>query len=290
LDKVELEIQKLMGELKKLDLKAFNQVSVIFAGMAGAGNKSNKSKLEMILGKVIEKNTPFFVDNDAITALYSGSLGQEGIVNISGTGSIAYGINRDGKRERVGGWGYLLGDPGSGFSVGKEALTTLLDGYDKGRGITLLDTKIIQHFSIKEPPDSIPIIYGNSDSRRLVASIVPLVFSAADEGDNVARSILRNTATAIAENIWCLAPKLFSPSEKQIPVVLTGGLFTREEWFVPTIKGHLGCKSMTFDLIVPSIPPVVGSVFGGYKMLEKEFDHDFIQRLKSSLISKEGKK
>lgn len=278
---VETEIQKLVLELKALDFEAFNQVSVIFAGMAGAGNDSNKGELESIIGKVTEKAIPCYVDTDAITALYSGSLGQEGIVHISGTGSIAFGINREGKTERVGGWGYLVGAEGSGFSIGQEALKGLFDRYDNCKERSLLDEKILRYFSITEPPEAIPIIYRNTDPRKLVASVVPLVFAAADEGDCGAQHILLGTARDIAENIKCLSPKLYSTTETRIPVVLAGGLFSRKDWFLPTIEEQLKLAGLYFNLIVPSVPPIVGSVIGGLKMLGQEIDYDYIKRLKS---------
>jgi len=285
LNVVESEIKKLISELKKHNLEAFNQISIIFAGMSGAGNAENKRKLELILERIIGKDTSFFVDHDAITALYTGTYGKEGMVHISGTGSIAYGMNRAGKRERVGGWGYLLGDHGSGFAVGQEAFMSLFDRYDQGQNQTILDTFILQHFSVKEPPEMVPIIYGESDSRRLIASIVPFIFKAADEGDRNAQNILSHHATAIAENIYCLTQKLFSEAETQIPVVLTGGLFSREDWLVPTIKAYLESKNMKANLIIPTLPPVIGSVIGGYKMHEIEINQDIIQRLEIFFIN-----
>ncbi|QOR67037.1 hypothetical protein IM538_02350 [Cytobacillus suaedae] len=284
---VETEIQKLVNELRTLDLQAFNQVSVIFAGMAGAGNDSNKGELESILGKVLEMNIPIYVENDAITALYSGSLGQEGIVHISGTGSIAFGINREGKTDRVGGWGYLVDSGGSGFSIGQKAFNGLFDRYDNCNERTLLDEKVLRNFSITEPSDLIPIIYRNPDPRKLVASIVPLVFAAADEGDCGAQHILLSTARDIVENIKSLAPKLYSTTETQIPVVLAGGLFSRKDWFISTIKEQLELVGLNCNLIVPSVPPIVGSVIGGLKMLKKEIESDFIKRLKSFFENKE---
>ncbi len=284
---VEAEIQKLIFELKALDVQSFNQLSVIFAGMAGAGNDSNKHELETIIDKVVEKDIPIHVENDAMTALYSGSLGQEGIVHISGTGSIAFGINRDGKTERVGGWGYLVDARGSGFAIGQEAIKGLFDRYDKCKEKTLLDEKVLRYFSITETSDLIPIIYRNPDPRKLVASIVPLVFAAADEGDQVAQLILLSTARDIAGNIKSLAPKLYSTTETQIPVVLAGGLFSRKDWLVSTIKEQLELSGLNCNLIVPTVPPIVGSVVGGLKMLKGEIDLDFIKRLKFNFENRE---
>ena len=47
---------------------------------------------------------------------------QDGIALISGTGSVAWGRTPDGRTARAGGWGYLLGDEGSGYWVGRQAV------------------------------------------------------------------------------------------------------------------------------------------------------------------------
>ena len=62
------------------------------------------------------------VVNDALVALEAGAPDQPGVVVISGTGSIAYGRNREGEAARAGGWGYVLGDEGSGYWIGRAAL------------------------------------------------------------------------------------------------------------------------------------------------------------------------
>ncbi|MFP3490923.1 BadF/BadG/BcrA/BcrD ATPase family protein, partial [Staphylococcus sp. SIMBA_130] len=70
------------------------------------------------------------VNIDAINALYSGTLGKPGIVQIAGTGSITFSINHDGLSDRVGGWGYLIGEMGSGFALGRDALEAAFLAHD----------------------------------------------------------------------------------------------------------------------------------------------------------------
>ena len=62
------------------------------------------------------------VVNDALVALEAAIPGGPGVVIISGTGSIAYGRNAAGEAARAGGWGYVLGDEGSGYWIGRAAL------------------------------------------------------------------------------------------------------------------------------------------------------------------------
>ena len=71
--------------------------------------------------------------NDATAALVGGTGHPFGVVCVAGTGSIAFGVNRAGERARAGGWGHLLGDEGSGYAIGLEALRAVCRASD-GRG------------------------------------------------------------------------------------------------------------------------------------------------------------
>ena len=73
------------------------------------------------------------VVNDALIALVAGARDEPGIVIIAGTGSIVYGRNAAGEAARAGGWGHMIGDEGSGYWIGREALAAVMRGGD-GRG------------------------------------------------------------------------------------------------------------------------------------------------------------
>lgn len=89
------------------------------------------------------------VENDAICALASGTYGESGIVLIAGTGSISYCYNKKtNELNRVGGWGYVLGDEGSGYDIGRQALVAIMKSYD-GRGKSTQLTEALKTFKSK---------------------------------------------------------------------------------------------------------------------------------------------
>ena len=86
------------------------------------------------------------VVNDALIALQAGVGDAPGIVIVSGTGSIAYGRNDRGEASRAGGWGYVLGDEGSGYWIGRLALRAVVRHAD-GRGrATSLTPRLLDAF------------------------------------------------------------------------------------------------------------------------------------------------
>ena len=90
------------------------------------------------------------VVNDALVALVAGAGDAEGVVVVAGTGSIAYGRDASGRAARAGGWGYLLGDEGGGFWIGRAALMAVVRQFD-GRGpVTLLTPMILEHLELSD--------------------------------------------------------------------------------------------------------------------------------------------
>src|SRR5699024_11034486 len=98
-------------------------------------------------------------DHDASIALLGALSGSDGVAVIAGTGSIAYGLSGE-QSSRVGGWGYLLGDEGSGLWIAKQALQQVMQGYD-GRlepDLDLIDAAR-NYFNVSELGQLIPLIY-----------------------------------------------------------------------------------------------------------------------------------
>ncbi|UHA73970.1 N-acetylglucosamine kinase [Paenibacillus sp. 481] len=256
------------------------QVQGVFAGIAGIEQGDNRDELYRYLGelddlrRLIELRElselreriparPIFIviDNDAVTALYAGTYGQHGIVQIAGTGSVTYGIDESGARARVGGWGYLLGDEGSGYALGREALAAIfaaLDGIGPPTALTDMCLRAGDWLHVRE---IIPFIYDHA-ARLRIASFAPCVLEAAERHDEVALGIVRHAGEQMGRSIVGLRRKLFPQQPVlSIPVVLAGGLFNCAHLFVPHIERV--CKELGelhVHFVIPAIPPVGGAV------------------------------
>jgi N-acetylglucosamine kinase-like BadF-type ATPase len=115
----ELEVEKVLHQVME---KALEDVDIvpdgICLGIAGVDRPDDAAVVRGIMKRIGYKARVLVV-NDALVALESGAPGQPGIVIISGTGSISYGRNAAGMAARSGGWGYVLGDEGSGYWIGR---------------------------------------------------------------------------------------------------------------------------------------------------------------------------
>ncbi|MCS6860633.1 MAG: hypothetical protein NZT92_09985 [Abditibacteriales bacterium] len=134
----------------------------------------------------------FLLDHDAAAA-WAGALEcQPGVIIIAGTGSVAFGVNAQGERGMAGGWGWLLGDEGSGYWIGREALRAVCaqaDGRIPSR-ITLAPA-ILHHLGLSSADELVDYAYqGPGLSREQVANLTPVVLRCAEQGDCVATDIL----------------------------------------------------------------------------------------------------
>ncbi|HEY7358415.1 MAG TPA: BadF/BadG/BcrA/BcrD ATPase family protein [Ktedonobacterales bacterium] len=150
-----------------------------------------------------------------------------GVALVAGTGSIALGRNARGAAARAGGWGHILGDEGSGYDIGRQALQAATRAAD-GRGeATALLEQITRAWGLERPDDMIGRVYNNDDDKALIARLAPLVLRAARDGDHAARQIARRAADELALAALAVCKSL-DFSGGRVGLALGGGLLLNE--------------------------------------------------------------
>ncbi|WP_143470053.1 N-acetylglucosamine kinase [Kocuria marina] len=151
----------------------------------------------------------------------------EGIAVIAGTGSVAWGVNASGHGTRAGGWGYLLGDEGSGYWLGREAVRHVLrDAQHRGASDETpaeddrFARAVLGHAGVDTPTELIAAFHDRPD-RTHWAGLARTVIELAPH-DNAARELVSAAAAHLAELIITVARNLGEP----LPVVMGGGLAT----------------------------------------------------------------
>lgn len=186
--------------------------------------------------------------NDAETALYGGVLGGEGVILISGTGSISFGRNNEGKTMRCGGWGHILGDEGSGYDIGRRALTSITRSYDGRENETILTSIILKKLDLKNPMELINYVYRSGAGKKEIASLARCVDEAYKKGDKTAERILRESAY---ELYLCITPIIngLGLKDKKIPLALNGSVLTKNEFVNTEFKKLVEEKFPHIDII-----------------------------------------
>ncbi|NLB73992.1 MAG: hypothetical protein GX795_08220 [Firmicutes bacterium] len=254
---------------------------VMWIGIAGVDRPGERERVTASL-QDLGLARRVVVDNDAAAALASGTMGKPGIVVIAGTGSIAFGVNEEGKRARSGGWGYILGDEGSAYYIGRKALNSVTRARD-GRGKqTLLSQAIIDHFSINNVDELVGLAYADRFDRIEIANLSPVVAEIAGEGDEVACWILDQAGAELGIAAGAVA-KALNMEDTEFPCVTTGGVFKSGSRVTHALMRELMKVAHISALTQPEFPPVAGAYFLGLRELGLSINEHVVERTKSSL-------
>lgn len=197
-------------------------------GSAGVDRPEDKKIMTDIIRSAGFDNQ-LIVTNDAEVALYGGVLGGEGIIIISGTGSICFGRNSQGKTCRAGGWGHIIGDEGSGYDIGKRALISIVRSYDGREKETLLTSLVLDHLKLTSAENLIDYVYRSGIGKKEIADLAKIVDDAYKAGDSTAELILKNSAE---ELYLCTIPviKKLGLSDKKVPLAVNGSVLTKNKY------------------------------------------------------------
>ncbi len=204
------------------------QFSRIRAGicLAGIGRKGMQEELA-------GWTSPFAVtvfESDGLGACLGAHAGEDGGIVIIGTGSI--GLARvDGREIRIGGYGFPVGDEGSGADLGLAAIRVSLRAHDGREPQTRFTKDVLARFQ----GDPFEVIAWMDKAHATdYATLAPLVLRHADLGDSHARAIMQNGAALIDAMVRTLF-------EREVPrVALIGGLSSAmEAWLAPDVRRRL---------------------------------------------------
>ena len=196
--------------------------------------------------------------NDALIALVGGLGHAIGIVAIAGTGSIIFGRNSQGCTKRVGGWGNILGDEGSAYSIAVQGMQAALRAYD-GRGLpTSLQERLIGHLDLKSIEDLIEVVYRQGWGVKEIAALAPIVDEAATSGDKVALRIIEDAVKELVQATQVVIDAIFSPDEV-FEVVTTGSVWHGKSKIRDRFEALIVTRSPFAKVISPRNEPAYGA-------------------------------
>jgi len=210
------------------------------------------------------------LEPDYVGAYYVATHGSPGVGIIAGTGSIAYGEDGHGKKARAGGWGWFIGDEGSGIWIGARALNAMARAYDGTGKETSLLVMICKELKIKNCMDLMNIAYkeGTADAS-LASRVAPLVNRAAAEGDTEAVRILQQAGRELALMTLTVSSKLGLDEGKHI-VGCVGSVF-KSNIVLDTFRNLVRKQTKTVEFRGPFTDylPLMGPAVMAFKVLEK---------------------
>ncbi|MEQ4305507.1 BadF/BadG/BcrA/BcrD ATPase family protein [Plantactinospora sp. B6F1] len=216
-------------------------------GLAGAGRLLADPAGRLAFERVWQEvglRCRYEVLGDALVAYASGTAEPDGTILIAGTGAIAVEVRDMTLAQVADGHGWLLGDAGSGFWLGREAVRRTLADLDRHRTPgplgTLVLTELLGSAEVAaRPRDTVDSLIQTVTRRPPVelAALAPLVIRADRDGDPSAGAILAEAARLLAANV-----ERIRPADARTPIVLGGGLLTGDTPLAEAVRPALTAR------------------------------------------------
>jgi len=231
-------------------------VEIVVASLAGLDcSLDYKAMEEAVEGFPIGR---MMLVHDSMAALYATNAGRESAIIIAGTGSATAGINSRGKYARAGGWGYILGDEGSGFYLAKRGIVAALLEYEERGPRTMITSLLLKKFNAKTPDEIIWHVYTGGMSITEFAKLAPIVTEAALNGDEVAVRIMHDAGRELANTVSGVIRRL-KMEDDEFPIGLIGGVFKAGRLVTGPLEEAVHKVAPKAYLTTPRFPPVIGS-------------------------------
>jgi len=254
LNNKEIALDNILSAIKEIiDEFGVSELNCIYLGIAGSevGENakiiSDKIKNELKIDSVVM--------NDAEIALKAMLKGKDGILTIAGTGSIAFGINKN-VTSRCGGWGNLLGDEGSGYRISIDAIKRIIFEEEHSLPQSELTKKIMTKLEINSVNEITKFVY--SSTKDEIASLAPIVARLGEAGDEIASEILINEGVELAKTVENVYKKL---KFKSCSIALVGGVIRKAKVVRKAFEDYLRENIVIEDIVDEEISPTMGAYY-----------------------------
>lgn len=253
------KFRRLMQEICEY-LNSVGNCRAVCLGSAGVSN----TQMVQIVSSAMEQAgiTNWKLVGDQVIALHGALDGKEGISLIAGTGSICFGRGVDGTQARSGGWGHLIGDEGSGYALGRDAVQAVALAWDGCGPETVLTGLLAERFQLDTQPKIISYVYGADKSR--LAALSRLVEEAAAKGDAVANEIIRSNAKKLSALVVAVGRRLGLESPR---VAMLGGMLENDTILRKEFIRAMTEKAPDYTCIAPIHNACIGAVMIAEEMI-----------------------
>ncbi|MGD9896006.1 MAG: N-acetylmuramic acid 6-phosphate etherase [Candidatus Methylacidiphilaceae bacterium] len=245
------EIQKLLAEIRSA---AGEEIDSIGAAFAGCHLQVQRQRVSQLLRALWPSATRIEVAEDTHSA-YAGAFGSgEGIIVIAGTGSNVLGYRKE-RWARAGGWGHILGDPGSAYDLAHVGLRRVYDAFDATEEVVPLGHSFLQKTGQGDLEELFVYIHAAASKDR-IAALAPCVLENAAAGDALAIDVVRSRSCLLANQVRYVSERL---GFDRPAIALVGGLFEHSEAYVALFGGELRSRLAVSEIFVSRVPGAVGA-------------------------------
>jgi N-acetylglucosamine kinase-like BadF-type ATPase len=239
------------------------QVERTCIGVAGASVPQVKDAVRRFVSEVVPGTVVVLGDNEI--ALESVFGGAPGVVVASGSGSIAYGRNEQGETARAGGHGFAIGDEGSGYWIGRAAVSAALRALDNGKE-TLMLTQLAYALGAHARDEIVKV--ANSSPPPDFAAVFPVVTQASEAEDPIAVEVLKRAGGELAQLAATVIRRLW-PENTAVRVGMVGGVFQNSSIVRQEFYNALRAIHPKVNVSFSVANPVMGALLIARKDVER---------------------
>lgn len=252
-----------------IDELGVSDFASVCIGMSALSDKADEQTARKFTDGIITAEKVIMTSDIEIALNACGCDGARAVL-ICGTGSMAAAVNADGEIIHAGGWGYLLGDEGSGYCVALNAIKKILRCIDEKKSDILIDL-FKKFFGVESDDDILEKFYNPPIQRDELAAFCKCVFEAMRGGSGIAEDVIKKEAAEAVS----LSESILSKLPENSPLYLFGGLFENNPEYVEFLNAGLG---RTAELL--PYTPVIGAVLDAVRNDGINPDEKFFEKIK----------
>ncbi|MFM9332406.1 BadF/BadG/BcrA/BcrD ATPase family protein [Paenibacillus mesotrionivorans] len=199
---------------------------------------------------------PLRIIGDHEAALHGAFGGGPGMLLIAGTGSVCFGCSAAGETGRAGGFGHLIDDEGSAYSIGRRLLSAAVRAWDGREPPTVISRLLQERHQLAGPGEIVGFTYGPATGKKEIAALAPILEEACNLSDAAALAIAEASAAALVELVAALADRLGLQAG---PLTLSGSVLLRNPYVRSAFDLQLAAALPRMRLVLPRLHAAAGA-------------------------------
>lgn len=197
---------------------------------------------------------------------------------MAGTGSVCVFRNEAGEYQQIGGWGYLLGDEGSGFDIGRQAIRTALRGMELGKPPSQLTRQLLSFYNLDGPRELVTAVSRCDNQQQYVASCATVVAELAEQGDLEVNSIIDGAVEALVD--LATTARELSRQSGSVDVAVCGGALQPSALLTKRLGDRTRKLGLSQKLVFPELHPAAASALHAIRRSGQPWDDEIMNDLK----------
>lgn len=273
-EQVARRLRELLAELLRDEDTAAVRGATL--GLAGVGRQEERDKVRGIVSDLGLRDANMLSDAEL---LYYAMHGDEvGILVAAGTGSVCVIRRPSGEFQQLGGWGYLLGDEGSGYDLGRRAIRQALVEAERGAEASLLTRRLLEFFGGRHPRDLISQVYRAENPQNFVAGCAALTCDLALEGEPNARKLVETTARQLLDVARRASKRLESAPPYRLG--LAGSLLSQASPVTASFERLAKAAEFDVEYVRPSLEAAAAGVLHAVQAAGERAPESLLARLR----------